>query len=113
MERFNGTPNSGFIVNVGWFWQRIRCADGTRPKGLPVLSACTLALARTCRPRGYAPIQNDRSHLCGCNELGCLPVANCTTGAQRFLAALSNRGTHHGPHLLTRGMRPSRSGGSK
>ena len=30
--------------------------------------------------------------------LDCLPVANCTTGAQRFLAALSNRGTHHGPH---------------
>jgi hypothetical protein len=40
--------------------------------------------------------------LCDFNGLVCLPVANCTTGAQRFLAALSNR---YRSHLLTRGMR--------
>ena len=47
------------------------------------------------------------------NGLVCLPVVNGITDAQRFLAALSNRGTDHGPHLLARGIRPSRSGGSK
>jgi hypothetical protein len=31
--------------------------------------------------------------LCDSNGLVCLPGANCTTGAQRFLVALCNRGT--------------------
>jgi hypothetical protein len=31
------------------------------------------------------------TNFCDYNGLGCLPVANGTTGAQRFLAALSNR----------------------
>ena len=36
-------------------------------------------------------IQNGCTLLFVCNDLACLPGANCTTGAQRFLTALSNR----------------------
>jgi hypothetical protein len=49
------------------------------------------------------------TNFCDYNGLGCLPVANGATGAQRFLAALSNRGTHHGPHLLTRSLLANRA----
>jgi hypothetical protein len=35
-------------------------------------------------------IQNNCANFCGCNELGCLPVANGTTGTQRFFGALSH-----------------------
>jgi hypothetical protein len=42
-------------------------------------------------PAAATSIQNDCTLLFVCNGLACLPVANCTTGAQRFLAALSNR----------------------
>jgi hypothetical protein len=44
-------------------------------------------------PAADPSIQNDCTLLFVCNDLACLPVANCTTGTQRFLAALSNRGT--------------------
>jgi hypothetical protein len=36
-------------------------------------------------------IQNNSAVLCDFNGLACPPGNNCTTGAQRFLAALSNR----------------------
>ena len=38
-----------------------------------------------------APIQNDCRYFCRCNGLDCLPVANGTTGAQRFFPALSHQ----------------------
>ena len=48
--------------------------------------------------RADASIQNNYTILCDYNDLDCLTGTNCTTGAQRLLAALSHRGTHHGPH---------------
>jgi hypothetical protein len=44
-------------------------------------------------PAAHTSIQNDCTLLFVCNDLACLPVANSTTGAQRFLTTLSNRGT--------------------
>ena len=46
-------------------------------------------------PPGFEGSRGDGTVCCGDNGLACLPVGNCTTGAQRFLTALSHRS-----HLL-------------
>ena len=48
----------------------------------------TLRQVRAIAP---ASVQNGRSNLCDYNGLDCLTGTNGTTGAQRFLAALSHR----------------------
>ena len=59
-----------------------------RSRLLPYFTACYPLSRAGAAPN---PIQNNCTILCDYNDLDCLTGTNGTTGAQRFLTALSHR----------------------